>query len=103
MAPSSSKTLVLRGSLIVLKRRCGKPSCRCNREAVHETPALSYSVGGTTGILTLHEQDVREVRAALARYKRALSQLEKQARAGITSLRRRLEAERVQRKGRGRS
>ena len=103
MIRNSSKTLVLRGSLIVLKRRCGKPGCRCNREAAHETPALSFSVGGKTGILTLQEEDVPEVRAALTRYKRALAQLEKQARAGITSLRRRLEAERVQRKGRRRS
>jgi len=103
MIQNSSKTVVLRGSLIVLRRRCGKPGCRCNREAAHETPALSYSVGGKTGILTLREQDVPDIRAALARYKRDLAVLEKQARAGITSLRRRLEAERVQRKGRGRS
>lgn len=103
MTMGSSKTLVLRGSLIVLKRRCGKTSCRCNREAAHQTPALSYSVGGTTGILTLREQDVPAVRAALTRYKRALRQLEKQARAGINSLRRRLEAERAQRRGRGRT
>jgi hypothetical protein len=33
--------LVLRGSLITLRRKCGRPGCRCARGALHETPALS--------------------------------------------------------------
>lgn len=103
MTQSSSKALVLRGSLIVLRRRCGKIGCRCSRGSAHETPALSYSIGGSTGIMTLREENVIEVRNALARYKKALAQLEKQARTGITSLRRRLDADRAQRRGRRQS
>lgn len=102
----SATSLVLRGSLIALKRRCGKPGCRCARrggKGAHETPALSYSVDGTTGILTLREGDVPEIRSALSRYKAALAKLEKDARSGITFLRKRLEAERARRRDRGRA
>lgn len=90
----SPHLMVLRGSLIILKRRCGKPRCRCNDGPAHETPALSFSLQGKTGILTLREEDVPEVRAALARYAKAVAELEKQTRAGITSLRRHLEVRR---------
>ena len=41
---------VLRGSLVVLKRKCGKSNCRCAKGEPHQTPALSYSVrGGDAG------------------------------------------------------
>ena len=43
---SGVEPLVLRGSLIVLRRRCGKPGCHCATGEPHATPALSYSVEG---------------------------------------------------------
>jgi hypothetical protein len=77
---------LLRGSLVVLRRRCGKPNCRCVNDAPHETPALSYSEGGRTKTVTLRPEDVPAVEAALARYDTARAQLEAQALAGIRSL-----------------
>jgi len=94
-----SDPLMLRGSLIVLRRKCGKASCRCCEGAPHETAALSFSVGGTTQILTLRAEDVREVRVALSRYRRSLLALDRQALAGIAMLRRRLDADRAKRRG----
>lgn len=99
-SPSSgSESLMLRGSLIVLRRKCGKASCRCAEGTPHESAALSYSVGGTTQILTLRPEDLREVRTALSRYRRSLLALDRQALAGIAMLRRRLEVDRAQRRG----
>ena len=47
--PSERMPGLLRGSLVTLRRRCGKPSCRCAvGEQLHETPALSHSEGGRT-------------------------------------------------------
>ena len=86
----SRETLVLRGSLVSLTRKCGKPSCRCAEGEPHSTPALSYSVGGATKMLTLRPSDLREVRAALARHQRALAALERQALRGVDLLRRRI-------------
>lgn len=79
---------VLRGSLIVLKRKCGKANCRCARGQPHQTPALSYSLGGVTRIVTLRAADVAAVRAALARYRREVARWERAALTGIATLRR---------------
>jgi hypothetical protein len=82
--------LVLRGSLIVLKRKCGKPGCHCARGEPHETPALSASIDGRTQILTLRDEDLPGVEAALARYKRARANLDRDAQAGLATLRQRV-------------
>lgn len=77
----------LRGSLITLRRRCGKPNCRCADGTPHETPALSYSVEGRTKTVTLNADDVAVVEAALARYHAARQGLEAETLAGIETLR----------------
>ena len=87
---------LLRGSLISLRRKCGKANCQCAQAEPHETPSLSYSVRGSTRILTLRPQDLSEVRAALARYHKAAQLLDQQALAGILHLRRRIEREKAQ-------
>jgi len=90
--------LLLRGSLVVLKRKCGKATCRCTVGQLHETPALSYSVDGVTRIVSLPSGEVPTVKAGLARYRKALGELERSALAGIRLLARRLERERTERR-----
>lgn len=85
---------VLPGSLITLRRKCGKPSCRCATGSVHETPALSYSVAGRTKMLTLSAEEVPAVAAAVARYRKAVKALEAEARAELVDLVARVEARR---------
>jgi len=82
---------LLRGSLITLRRRCGKPSCRCARGQPHCSPALSFSAKGKTSILTLTPDLLPEVRAALQRYRRQQQSLERQAESGLRQLARRLQ------------
>lgn len=82
-ARSSDQPELLRGSLVTLRRRCGKSNCRCADGQPHETPALSFSEGGRTKTVTLSAEEVPAVEAALARYEAARSQLEEQALAGI--------------------
>ncbi len=90
MSRQSSKPAaspLARGSIITLRRKCGTPTCACAKGRPHETPALSYSIGGSTKMLTLRAQDVREVRVALKRYQKAIQSLERDALAGIHALR----------------
>jgi len=75
--------VLLRGSLITLKRKCGKPTCACVDGEMHTTPALSYSVKGKTRILTLRSCDVPTIRRALMNYRMALAKLESRALSGI--------------------
>jgi hypothetical protein len=89
---------VLPGSLITLRRKCGKPGCHCAAGAAHETPALSYSVGGRTKMLTLRAEEVPAVAAAVARYRKAVKALETEARAELAELVARVEARRGSRR-----
>lgn len=84
---STAASLILRGSLITLTRKCGRPSCRCARGDLHTTPALSYSVGGVTHMVMLHDAALPRVQAALARYQRAQALLERQVQVSVTTLR----------------
>lgn len=77
---------VLPGSLITLRRKCGKPGCRCATGALHESPALSYSVRGKTKMLTLSPEEVPAVRRAVTRYRKAVNDLESEARAELDTL-----------------
>jgi hypothetical protein len=79
--------LILKGSLYTMRRKCGKENCRCRKGELHETPALSYRVGGQARILTLRPEDVPRVKAATARYRKAKAQLEARAEADIETLR----------------
>jgi hypothetical protein len=87
---------LLRGSVVIQRRRCGKANCRCaDGEQLHESPALSYSAGGRTRTLVLPEADVPAVRAAVERYRARLAELERTADAGVAALSDRLAAERA--------
>jgi hypothetical protein len=77
---------VIRGSLITLRRRCGKKNCHCCQDQPHETPALSYSQNGKTRILTLPLDLVPSVKAAVERYQQARAALEKQGNTGLQQL-----------------
>jgi hypothetical protein len=82
-----ARPLLLHGSLITFRRRCGKASCRCATGDPHESPALTFTEGGRTKTMTLKSSEVAEVAAALARYEQAQADLEATAAAGIASLR----------------
>lgn len=78
---------LLRGSLITIRRKCGKPGCRCADGEPHESPALSVSLAGRSVIVSLHPAEVPAVAAALARYQKARAEVEEQAAAGVAALR----------------
>jgi hypothetical protein len=81
---------LLRGSLIWLRRKCGKPNCRCAHGKPHISPAVSYSRRGKTRLLTLPRGQVPKIRTALKRYRHGLQRLERRADAGLRQLARQL-------------
>ncbi len=91
---ATPETQLLRGKLFVLRRKCGKPTCRCATGELHETPALAYPSGGRTNTITLTHANLAEVRAALARYEAARAELDGAADAGIAALRQTMAATR---------
>ena len=95
----ASEPALLRGVLFTLRRKCGKPSCRCASGDPHESPALAYPSGGRTKTMTLAEQDVARVRAALERYQAAREELDRAADAEIAALQVQLATRRQHRRG----
>jgi len=93
--------LVLRGSIVVTRGRCGKPRCRCVNGELHERTALSVSLQNKTTLVTLRtDAEVAEVAAALERYRVAAAELETKVGDSLVELRRRLAAARSSAKGR---
>ncbi len=80
--------------MTTFRRRCGKATCRCATGDPHESPALVFTEDGRTKTLTLTEDEVADVAAAVARYQDARAELERAADAGVTQLRARRAARR---------
>lgn len=79
---------LLPGSLYTLRRKCGKPNCRCARGELHESTVLSYRGQGrprnispspeqidTLRQLTEDYRRVRQARAQVVRWQRQLLKL----------------------------
>ena len=91
------RTPLLPGSLYTLRRRCGKPNCRCADGELHASTVLSYRGQGRAQNITPapeHLQGVRELTDAYRRFRQARTQLLRLQRQLLTLLDR-LEAARV--------
>lgn len=86
-AGSGGAPRMIRGSVVVQRRRCGKPNCRCaDGEQLHEATVLSYSDGGRNRTVMLRPGEVRAVTAAVARYRAAQARVEEAGNAGLAAL-----------------
>ena len=61
---------LLPGSLYTLRRRCGKPGCRCTRGELHATPMLSYRGQGKPQNVTPRPGELATLRALTEAYQR---------------------------------
>lgn len=78
---------LIRGSVVVQRRRCGTASCRCaDGEQLHESTVLSYSAGGRGKTLMLAPDQIEKARTAVARYRAAQAKLDEQASAGLEAM-----------------
>ncbi len=94
--PPAGEAMV-RGSVVVHRRRCGKAACRCaDGESLHETVVLSYSEAGRTRFVMLPAADVAGVRAAVDRYRAERDRLDQAAEVGRAALIARLRPEQRQ-------
>ena len=78
---------MIRGSVVVQRRRCGKANCRCaDGEQLHEATVLSYSEAGRNRTVMLAPGQVATVRAAVARYRAAQARLQEAGNGGLAAL-----------------
>ena len=61
---------LVKGTVYPLRRRCGKPSCRCLQGALHETYVLSASLSGRTRLSSIATGRLEDLRLLTQRYQR---------------------------------
>lgn len=66
--PLFSDRPVIKGTVYELKRRCGKPGCKCARGELHVRMVVSASEGGKTRLQVIPHGFLVEVRAKVQRY-----------------------------------
>src|SRR5271166_7118945 len=76
---------LLPGSLYTLRRKCGKPNCRCNRGELHESTVLSYRGQGRPRNISPLPEQLESLRAMTHNYRRC-----RQARAKLVRWQRQL-------------
>jgi hypothetical protein len=59
---------VIKGTVYELKRRCGKPGCKCARGELHARMVVSASEGGKTRLQVIPHGFLVEVQAKVRRY-----------------------------------
>jgi hypothetical protein len=84
---NASKITMLRGSVVQLRRKCGKASCHCADGSRHETWVLSYSEAGRTRLLPIPPHLLTSVRRAAEKYRSACLALRKEAHGQLKALR----------------
>ncbi len=76
--PSFSHKPVIKGSVYELKRKCGKPGCKCAQGELHSRMVLSASERGKTRLRVIPHGFLVEVQIKVRRYqelRRARSRL----------------------------
>lgn len=61
---------LIKGTVYELARKCGKPSCVCNRGELHRSMALSWSHRGKTRLLSVPPERLLELREKSKEYLR---------------------------------
>lgn len=61
---------MVQGSFYLLRRRCGKPNCRCTRGQLHCTHVLTRSEAGKDRLYGVPSEQRAQVRAWAAEYRR---------------------------------
>jgi hypothetical protein len=68
VGPFFSDRPVIKGTVYELKRRCGKPGCKCARGELHARMVVSASEGGKTRLQVIPHGFLVEVEAKVRRY-----------------------------------
>ena len=66
--PLFSDLPVIKGTVYELKRKCGKPGCKCAQGELHSRMVVSASEGGKTRLRVIPQESFIEVQAKVRRY-----------------------------------
>lgn len=58
------------GSLVTMRRVCGKPTCRCARGQKHVSTYLALNINGKRAMVIVPKEQLEAIRNAVETYKR---------------------------------
>ena len=68
------RSLLVKGNVYEMARKCGKPNCVCTRGELHRSMVLSWSEGGKTRLLSIPPErlgELQEKSQAYLQFRRA--------------------------------
>ena len=68
---------IMKGSVVIVKRYCGKPNCRCRKEHKHRSMYVSQTIGGKQRLVYIPKRSEESVRRLIANYRRLKAALQK--------------------------
>ena len=77
------RSVMVKGNVYELARKCGKPNCLCTRGQLHRSMVLTWSEEGKSRLLSLPSEQVAEVKKKSEEYLRF-----RRARARVTEIHR---------------
>jgi hypothetical protein len=76
-----NRSLLVKGNVYQLARKCGKPNCVCTRGQLHRSMVLSWSEGGKSRLFSIPPERVGELKEKSEEYLRV-----RRARARVTEI-----------------
>ena len=64
------RSQMVKGTVYLLKRRCGKSNCRCARGQLHTTTVLTASISGRTRLKTIPAEQIEKLKLLTKQYRR---------------------------------
>ena len=77
------RSLLVKGNVYELARKCGKANCVCTRGALHRSMVLTWSEGGKSRLVSIPSERIAEVKKKSDEYLRF-----RRARARVTEIHR---------------
>lgn len=74
---------ILRGSIVVVERYCGKPNCRCVKGFKHRSLYLSQSNNGESRLIYIPKHSEKQTRRLIYNYQMLKSVMEKISRINM--------------------
>ncbi len=86
---------LIKGSLVVNRRRCGKPNCRCAEGERHESLAITYKHGGRSVLLHVPADLQTEATQAIRDYQRVKQLLSRLSEINLAAFRQNVQVARA--------
>jgi hypothetical protein len=89
---------MIKGSLVVNRRRCGKPECRCAKAQLHQSLAFTYKENGKSVLIHIPHHLAAAARQAQQAYQKLKTLTERLSKVNLKLLKHKAQRYRLRRR-----